>query len=88
MNGNVGHSSVKFAGSSAVSTTRPRIYFRTERMKRMSGIPDKMGSRVIGVNFQISEQKRFAAWLVAAAIRLDSHEYGIDLREHFRIITL
>jgi len=43
---------------------------------------------MVGVDFQISEQKRFAAGLMAAAVGLDSHEYRVDLRQCFRVITL
>ena len=43
---------------------------------------------MIGVDFQIGEQKRLTAGLVAAAIGLDSHEYRIDLGQCFRVITL
>jgi hypothetical protein len=44
--------------------------------------------RMVGVDFQIGEQKRFTAGLMTAAIRLDSYEYRVDLRQCFRVITL
>jgi len=55
-------------------------------MKQMAGIPDT-GLRVVGVNLQIGEQKRFAARFMTAAVGLNRHEYRIDLRQCFRVIT-
>ena len=43
---------------------------------------------MVRVDFQIGEQKRFTAGLVTPAIGLDSHEYRINLRQCFRVITL
>ena len=47
-----------------------------------------MGLGMVGVDFQIGEQKRFTAWFMTAAVGLDSYEYRIDLRQCFRVITL
>ena len=57
-------------------------------MKRMAGIPDKKGLRMVRVDLQVGEQQSLAARLVTAAIGLDSYEYRIDLRQRFRIVTL
>src|ERR1700733_98299 len=44
--------------------------------------------RVIGVDFEVGEKKGLATGLVAAAVGFDSHEYRVDLRQGFGIITL
>jgi len=43
---------------------------------------------MIGVHFEVGEKKRLTAGLVAAAVGFDSHEYGVDLRQGFGIVTL
>ena len=43
---------------------------------------------MVGVDFQIGEQKRFTAGLMTAAIGLDRYKYRVDLRECFGVITL
>jgi hypothetical protein len=54
----------------------------------MAGIPDKIGLRMVWVNLQIGEQKGLAAGFMTPAIGLNSHEYRVDLRQRFRVITL
>jgi hypothetical protein len=46
------------------------------------------GLWMVGVDFQIGEQKRFAAGLMTAAIGLYRYKYGVDLCQCFRVITL
>ena len=43
---------------------------------------------MVGADFQIGEQKGFAARFMTAADGLDSHKYRVDLRECLRVITL
>lgn len=57
-------------------------------MRRMAGIPDKRGLGMVGIDFQGGEQKSLAARFVTAAFGLDSYEYGVDLPQRFRVITL
>ena len=47
-----------------------------------------MGLGMVGVDFQRGEQESLAARFVTAAFGLDSHEYRVDLRQRFRVITL
>ena len=43
-------------------------------------------TRMIRIGFQVSKQKRLTAWFVASAIGFHSHEDGVDLRQHLRIV--
>ena len=43
---------------------------------------------MVRVDLQIGEQKRFATRFMTAPVGLDSHEYRINLRQRFRVITL
>ena len=55
----------------------------------MAGIPDStvlLG--MVGIDFQRSEQKSLAGRFVTASFGLDRHEYGVDLRQCFWIVTL
>ena len=56
-------------------------------MMGLAGIPDTGLLRVVGVYLQIGEEKRFATGLMTAAVRLDCHEYRVDLPQCFRVIT-
>jgi hypothetical protein len=56
-------------------------------MRRLSGLPDKTGLRVVGVDFQRGEQESLATRFVTAALGLDSYEYRIDLGQGSWIIT-
>ena len=38
------------------------------------------GLRVVGIHSEVSEQQRFAARLIASAVRLYGHEYSVNLR--------
>jgi hypothetical protein len=87
-NGNVCHSPVRFAGRSAVSTTKLRRYFKTERTMRMAGIPDSMALGMVGIDFQRGEQESLAGRFVTAALGLDRHEYRVDLRQCFWVVAL
>jgi hypothetical protein len=48
----------------------------------------KTCSRVIGIDSQVGEKKRFATGLVTASIRFHRHKYGINLGQHLGIIAL
>ena len=52
------HSSIKFAGKFAVSTTRLRFYFRTEWMKRMASDRTEL-AKDGWVDFQRGKQESF-----------------------------
>lgn len=43
---------------------------------------------MIWIDFEVGEEKRFIARLVAATVRLDSYEYTINLCQGFGVITL
>ena len=43
---------------------------------------------MIGVHFEVGEKKRLTTGLVAAAVGLDSHEYGVDLCQSLGIVAL
>ena len=42
---------------------------------------------MVGVDFQGCEQESLATRFVTAALGLDRHEYGVNLRQGFWIIT-
>jgi hypothetical protein len=43
---------------------------------------------MIWIDLEVREEKRLIAWLVAAAVGLDSYEYTINLCQGFGVITL
>ena len=64
---------VKHLDPSATAAAMSDIPGSAEFPERCSG--------VIGIDFQIGEKKGLATRLMAAAVRLDSHKYGVDLFE-------
>src|SRR5580692_2759012 len=44
--------------------------------------------RVVWIEAEIRKQKRLSAWLGAAALRLDGHEYGINLGNRLCVVEL
>ena len=44
--------------------------------------------RMVRIDLQRSEQKGLVTRFMAASLRLDSHEYGIDVGKSLRIVTL
>ena len=43
---------------------------------------------MIWIDFEVREEKRFIAWLVAAAVWFDGYEYAVDLCQGFGVIAL
>lgn len=46
------------------------------------------GLGMIGIDFQVSKQKRLAAWLLAPAIRFNGYEYRVNLSSVFGSLSL